>query len=1642
MFNPPVYSPVYSPTRLTQPPFHPGLKRDYSFSPDLESNMARVPLVGRLYFREYIALVFSFLLLTIEFLARIITLALPSPVINFLYARSRALFKLLPSTQRSHIDRKSSQSIVKKIRDADGFVEMCAIWGYDAEEHIVQTKDGYLLGLHRIPRAKDEVKPKRGEKGRPKKGVVYLHHGLMMNSEVWVCNLEPEKCLPFVLAEQGYDVWLGNNRGNKYSKKCIYTNSQDASFWNFSIDEFAMHDIPDSISYILLSTKVKSISYVGFSQGTAQAFAALSIHPDLNEIIDVFVALAPAMSPAGLYNSIVDALVKASPDVIFLFFGRRSLLPSTMFWQSILYPPIFVTAIDKSLQFLFNWTGKNITLQQKLASYAHLYSFTSVKALVHWFQIIRNKKFQMYDDDVQSPVGWGYGRSYYKPAKFPTKNISAPVVLVYGGSDSLVDIEVMMKELPDHTIAKEIKHYEHLDFLWGEETDTLVIPHVLEALNLYGGGGTPAEKEILPGSGIPVIVGGEPPGYSEDEKNEKSKEGEGNTDKAPTDSAAEGSPNDRAKPVAVPAASDNAASTAPSSITSSITSGPLWPAWLGGRGRLRRSPSVASLTSVSSTGSDSGKNRGVVFGPNGVQIGAGKASSAVSTTVLGEGEDIVEKKRKRRRRAENHSQTTQQNSVRDKRYPFGTPDKIAKSSYETEKIAQFSYETDEIAQFSDETDEFDQVALESNYNIPQSFRKDPSNIGSRSRNFIPRVNLNELPKDHPYYIYFHYKEFQALRNLMGWPGSRAVDNHSDSQLKDRYASCMFQKDPIKFWLLRDVAEKFPTKVREKENTYMRIYGGAFTDAEWQDLEHRKDLEESSESDAKELGRQGDLLTPRQFPSIVISRKFGNRDLVHHAENLEEADLDKDISHPPKKKAANNWAQRFVRLFPGSSRESGYLNAPTWRQSVHTVIRAGESRDKRLPNDVNSTFIRTIERCSDPDFRVLLIQKLRSYRPTLKQESSGIDSKVDIGGKRFDMNEDAWGSLNDIQVSEFEKHLRNNWDRLLQIFKAEALRRGVSFSIDKPAPLSHDISSGMEGLGDPAYPYDIIESSSFELPENIQPVSPRPESNQSNISFSYAPIFGTAISDISDEEVTNISGIEEETTVKIRAIYILIQLMIIREMGRKYRNHSSEQGSYSSSLDGISVQNESVDSASEDSINTGNTGKKHSHDVVDNTPQPGNDSIGNQRQGSSDRQSWSKKRKRGEDGDGDEEDDDKNRKRDCPDRRTRWNKMMSLGLLLACPFAKGHPTSHLGCLTIGRKDLAGIKEHLRRKHFQNTLPDNIRASRSWNDVFYCCFPEWQPMEPPCSILRLETTFEFITRFATPGTNSNMAPDIPLSHLPNFTSEEHSDPSSEVATSFNMTEDFGRRTGGRTANNIPLPDSLNGFFTAIAEPHMSWPPQAALEHQFNETPGYIQNNYGYDLTRPSREVSALLSGAGLGTNPFFQSINSHHSQYLGGADMCSKYPSDSGTGIQFSHNSNSSAASITNTLPSMVYSSSQPTELTTDTPDPICIANEPKSKYTLIVSRSPEVDTSETKGVKKYQFENFDEFRGGFDIWLERSFHEPPFSWETMALRNEIRKSLLTNVDKVAEELDFWYLSNETTRAAFSLVMKDQGKRGAE
>ncbi|GIY64421.1 gastric triacylglycerol lipase [Caerostris extrusa] len=135
------------------------------------------------------------------------------------------------------------------------------------------------------------------------KKVVLLQHGLLSASNDWVINF-PAQSLGFILADNGYDVWLGNIRGNTYSKKNIYFPSTVHKFWNFSFAEMADYDLPAMIDFILTATGQNQLSYIGHSQGTTSMFALLSENSEYNEKLNLFIALAPVAAVGHIKSAI------------------------------------------------------------------------------------------------------------------------------------------------------------------------------------------------------------------------------------------------------------------------------------------------------------------------------------------------------------------------------------------------------------------------------------------------------------------------------------------------------------------------------------------------------------------------------------------------------------------------------------------------------------------------------------------------------------------------------------------------------------------------------------------------------------------------------------------------------------------------------------------------------------------------------------------------------------------------------------------------------------------------------------------------------------------------------------------------------------------------------------------------------------------------------------------------------------------------------------------------------------------------------------------------------------------------------------------------------------------------------------------
>lgn len=83
--------------------------------------------------------------------------------------------------------------------------------GYAVEQHYVTTEDGYILTLFRLPGFANETAVQQGDP--IKKPVVLLQHGLESDAAQWLINT-PDKTHAFMLANEGYDVWMGNNRGS------------------------------------------------------------------------------------------------------------------------------------------------------------------------------------------------------------------------------------------------------------------------------------------------------------------------------------------------------------------------------------------------------------------------------------------------------------------------------------------------------------------------------------------------------------------------------------------------------------------------------------------------------------------------------------------------------------------------------------------------------------------------------------------------------------------------------------------------------------------------------------------------------------------------------------------------------------------------------------------------------------------------------------------------------------------------------------------------------------------------------------------------------------------------------------------------------------------------------------------------------------------------------------------------------------------------------------------------------------------------------------------------------------------------------------------------------------------------------------
>lgn len=107
-----------------------------------------------------------------------------------------------------------------------------------------------------------------------------------------------EKSLPFVAAEHGFDVWLGNLRGNTFSNQHIKYTTYDSEYWDFDVEDHALYDVAAQIAYVKQYSGQK-VSYIGHSLGTITALWLSAVEMDF---VRHHVASFSLYGPAGLFN--------------------------------------------------------------------------------------------------------------------------------------------------------------------------------------------------------------------------------------------------------------------------------------------------------------------------------------------------------------------------------------------------------------------------------------------------------------------------------------------------------------------------------------------------------------------------------------------------------------------------------------------------------------------------------------------------------------------------------------------------------------------------------------------------------------------------------------------------------------------------------------------------------------------------------------------------------------------------------------------------------------------------------------------------------------------------------------------------------------------------------------------------------------------------------------------------------------------------------------------------------------------------------------------------------------------------------------------------------------------------------------------
>lgn len=358
-----------------------------------------------------------------------------------------------------------------------GFVEYCQYYNYPVQEFDVTTPDGYVIKMFRIQQKNTSIAD-----GKP---VVLLVHGFLDLSDTFIINDE-DKAPGFILANRGYDVWFGNNRGNSHSRSHTKLDPNTQSeFWDFSFQEMASQDLPSMFAQILKACPGQKINYIGHSQGSLQMFAALSErNPVIVDNLRKFVSLGPAvyLEHTQIFQTFYN-MIHLYNLLLFTQKVEEEVMPSyALYTYGARYMCGYFPSICKYI------VGSTSTNNYEADNYLR-YDIVACKQpagsskrnALHYQQLIESKRFQQFDFGPEGNL-LKYGQA--TAPQWNLSNIREEVIMFTATDDSIVRPEDVAKLKSQLTGAKSVKEYHvyggHLSFMYGK--DMSYFDTLLEAL--------------------------------------------------------------------------------------------------------------------------------------------------------------------------------------------------------------------------------------------------------------------------------------------------------------------------------------------------------------------------------------------------------------------------------------------------------------------------------------------------------------------------------------------------------------------------------------------------------------------------------------------------------------------------------------------------------------------------------------------------------------------------------------------------------------------------------------------------------------------------------------------------------------------------------------------------------------------------------------------------------------------------------------------------------------------------------------------------------------------------------------------------------------------------------------------------------